>query len=65
MLVPLGGAAASEGDVVGVADAVVGDSVTDFPLGVTDVLDVLDMLGVLNALGVLVVDGLGTPSPLA
>lgn len=56
MLVPLGGAAASEGDTVGVVDAAVGVSVTDFALGVTDVLEVLD---------VLVVDGLGTPLPLA
>ena len=53
MLVPLGGAAASEGDTVGVVDALVGVSVTDFALGATDVLDVL------------VLDGLGTPLPLA
>lgn len=59
MLVPLGGAAASEGDTVGVVDAAVGVSVTDFALGVTDVLGVLDVLDVL------VVDGLGTPLPLA
>ena len=58
----MGGAAASEGDVLAVVDAVLDVSVTDFALAVTEVLDVLDMLDVLDGL---VLDGFGTPSPLA
>ena len=62
LLSPLGGAAASEGDVLGVVDAVPLVSVTEFALAVTEVLDVLDVLDELDAL---VLDGFGASSPLA
>ena len=49
-LFPFGGAAASEGNALGVEDAVAIVSVIDFAVDVTDVL---------------VVDGFSTPLPLA